>query len=522
MKLQDKILIRHITVTFQVTADERWGEVALALKLDGDNLQDPQPLLNLYVHILYQYEKLYYYREPHVKAAFTLGHAFYNTGDVSAIERKCRDNSSQMLVNLENALVEKRVAKEMNWQPKLIGSTSAEQKQFPQLHSQKKEMKRRRGFPRGTQSAYTIFLRKECERLKNSASEQLKGQRILDLAVKAWRCLSESEKQPYIEASKRVNEKRAAQEMTADEENHGMQNAERGKKPSHSHNGNCRAALQSDTEKSCVQIQAVNFQESLLEGIDWKKMLLRGMENDRQLMNVSKDKVGFGTEKMHRVTTDERWGEVALALKLDGDNLQDPQPLLKLYALFLYQYEQLYYYREPHGKAASTLGHGIYSIGDSSAMEGQCSDNSCQMLPNLENALAEKKMPKKDFQPTLIGSTSSEQKLFPQLSSKRKEMKKRCGAPRGAQSGYHIYLRKECERLKSTDAGKLKGQNFRAMADNAWRSFSETEKLPYIEASKKVNGKRLAQEVTADEENQGMQNAEREKKAFAQWGLPLN
>ncbi|KAM2117955.1 hypothetical protein COP2_010471 [Malus domestica] len=213
-----------------------------------------------------------------------------------------------------------------------------------------------------------------------------------------------------------------------------------------------------------------------------------------------------------QVTTDERWGEVALALKLDGDNLQDPQPLLKLYALFLYQYEQLYYYREPHAKAASTLGHGIYSIGDSSAMEGQCSDNSCQMLPNLENALAEKKMPKKDFQPTLIGSTSSEQKLFPQLSSKRKEMKKRCGAPRGAQSGYHIYLRKECERLKSTDAGKLKGQNFRAMADNAWRSFSETEKLPYIEASKKVNGKRLAQEVTADEENQGMQNAEREKK----------
>lgn len=76
-----------------------------------------------------------------------------------------------------------------------------------------------------------------------------------------------------------------------------------------------------------------------------------------------------------------------------------------------------------------------------------------------------------------LGSTSSEQKQFPQLSSKRKEMKKRCGAPRGAQSGYHIYLRKECERLKSTDAGKLKGQNFRAMADNAWRSFSETEKL---------------------------------------------
>lgn len=44
------------------------------------------------------------------------------------------------------------------------------------------------------------------------------------------------------------------------------------------------------------------------------------------------------------------------------------------------------------------------------------------------------------------------------------------------------------------------------------RSFILFSLQPYIEASKKVNGKRLAQEVTADEENQGMQNAEREKK----------
>ncbi|KAM1272365.1 hypothetical protein ACFX2J_033060 [Malus domestica] len=253
----------------QVTADERWGEVALALKLDCDSLQDSQPLLNLYALVLYQYEKLYYYREPHANAASTLGHAsFYNIGDVSAMEGQCRDNSSQMLPSLESSHVEKTTPKE-NCQP--IGSTSAEQKQFPQLHSQKKEMKKRGGFPRGTQSAYTIFLRKECERLKSSASEQLKGRRVLDLAVSAWRCLSESEKQPYVEASKRVNEKRVAQEMMVDEENQGMQNAERGKKPSRSWNGNCRAALQSDTEKSCVQNLAVNFQESLLEGIDWSK-----------------------------------------------------------------------------------------------------------------------------------------------------------------------------------------------------------------------------------------------------------
>ncbi|KAI5326309.1 hypothetical protein PRUPE_6G312100 [Prunus persica] len=201
-----------------------------------------------------------------------------------------------------------------------------------------------------------------------------------------------------------------------------------------------------------------------------------------------------------QVTADGRWGEVALALKLDGENLQDPQPLLKLYALFLYQYEQLYYYRERRVKAASTLGHAFYNIGDSSAMEGNCRDNSSP-IPNLEDAHVEKKkVPKENYQLTLMGSTSAEQKQFPQLRSKNKEMKKRVGAPRGAQSAYHIFLKIECERLKSTDSGKVKGQNVRYMVDNAWRSLSASEKQPYIEASKKVRERRVAQEVAADEE----------------------
>ncbi|XP_021821310.1 high mobility group B protein 10-like [Prunus avium] len=200
-----------------------------------------------------------------------------------------------------------------------------------------------------------------------------------------------------------------------------------------------------------------------------------------------------------QVTADGRWGEVALALKLDGENVQDPQPLLKLYALFLYQYEQLYYYREPRVKAASTLGHAFHNIGDSSAMEGNCRDNSSPIL-NLEDALVEKKVPKENYQLTLMGSTSAEQKQFPQLHSKNKEMKKRVGAPRGAQSAYHIFLKIECERLKSTDSGKVKGQNVRYMVDNAWRSLSASEKQPYIEASKKVRERRVAQEVGADEE----------------------
>lgn len=75
-----------------------------------------------------------------------------------------------------------------------------------------------------------------------------------------------------------------------------------------------------------------------------------------------------------------------------------------------------------------------------------------------------------------LGSTSAEQKQFPQLRSKNKEMKKRVGAPRGAQSAYHIFLKIECERLKSTDSGKVKGQNIRYMVDNAWRSLSASEK----------------------------------------------
>lgn len=59
---------------------------------------------------------------------------------------------------------------------------------------------------------------------------------------------------------------------------------------------------------------------------------------------------------MHfQVNKDRRWDEIASSLKLDGRNLNYPDILLKLYALFLFQYEQIYFYRGPE-KVASMPG----------------------------------------------------------------------------------------------------------------------------------------------------------------------
>lgn len=65
---------------------------------------------------------------------------------------------------------------------------------------------------------------------------------------------------------------------------------------------------------------------------------------------------------MHfQVNKDKRWDEVASSLKLDGRKLNYQDILLKLYALFLFHYEQIYFYRGPE-KSASMPGIGANPI----------------------------------------------------------------------------------------------------------------------------------------------------------------
>ncbi|KAL2325601.1 hypothetical protein Fmac_024659 [Flemingia macrophylla] len=141
----------------QVGREKKWGEIVVAMKLEGDSVKLCAQVEKLYAHILYQYEQLYFYRRPAKQAGSSSSKGF------------------------------------------------VEEPVFLMPPSNGKVMKRRRGAPSGQKNAYQIFLKHECARLKTSnlASD---GQRVLRMAIDAWRNMSELEKQPYVEESKKNKE----------------------------------------------------------------------------------------------------------------------------------------------------------------------------------------------------------------------------------------------------------------------------------------------------------------------------
>lgn len=63
------------------------------------------------------------------------------------------------------------------------------------LPTPSKEKKKRRGAPVGRKTAYQIFLKHECARLK-TCNEALDG-KILSMAIHSWRTMSDIAKQVY-------------------------------------------------------------------------------------------------------------------------------------------------------------------------------------------------------------------------------------------------------------------------------------------------------------------------------------
>ncbi|KAL6132783.1 hypothetical protein ACLB2K_065022 [Fragaria x ananassa] len=279
----------------------------------------------------------------------------------------------------------------------------------------------------------------------------------------------------------------------------------------------------------------------------------------------------------NQVNKDKRWDEVASSLKLDGRKLNYQDILLKLYALFLFHYEQIYFYRGPEKSASMpditidredspqmemkytnqasrivpSVGEGpgekkmlkenCSDIKDSPQMEMKCTNHSSEIVTTVENGHGGKKMLKESCsQSTSTGSVSAEkqsapeteQKQIPQLHSEKEEIrtkssalaenqpevpevaeeqttqlhskkkqmrkrgsasvekelavpKKKCmrkpGARQGLRSGYHIFIKTECDRLKEIKCNK--GQNLRHMANDAWNRLFEAEKQPWIEQS---------------------------------------
>jgi len=53
-----------LLICFQVGREKKWGEVVIALKLEGNSVKLCAQVERLYSHLLYQFEQLYFYRSP--------------------------------------------------------------------------------------------------------------------------------------------------------------------------------------------------------------------------------------------------------------------------------------------------------------------------------------------------------------------------------------------------------------------------------------------------------------------------
>ncbi|CAI8586206.1 unnamed protein product [Vicia faba] len=138
----------------QVGKQKQWGEVVSALKLEGNNAKLPSQIKRLYANLLYEFEKIYFYR---FRATQTVTH-----------------------------------------------TTKALHEGLLQAPSNDKQKKKPRGVPRGA-NGYQIFLKHECARLK-ACRQDIDGKAILLTAVEGWKNLSDIDKQPYVEESKKLKE----------------------------------------------------------------------------------------------------------------------------------------------------------------------------------------------------------------------------------------------------------------------------------------------------------------------------
>ncbi|XP_057734102.1 putative high mobility group B protein 11 [Arachis stenosperma] len=157
----------------QVSQEKKWGEVASALRLEGNIARLSAQVEKLYLQLLYQFEQLYFYRAP-TKSSKTTG--LHKRKQISS---ETTEEGGAGLVKEQALLLEP---------------------------SDGKEKKKRRGMAQGQRSAYQMFLKQECTRLKSCNSTST-GKGILHTAIDSWRNMSPLEKQPYVDEFKKNQEK---------------------------------------------------------------------------------------------------------------------------------------------------------------------------------------------------------------------------------------------------------------------------------------------------------------------------
>nr|DAD41234.1 TPA_asm: hypothetical protein HUJ06_015557 [Nelumbo nucifera] len=243
------LLYKEVTMRggfLQVSRDGKWAEVASALKLTNRDADICLQLHDIYKQILYRFE-LICLLEMLRKSSGTYGvvdgsspinEASVDPGAqlgktvIGMIETEF--NSGYLITvmvgseKLDGFLchIDESAGKQFAVIPNLmegvgpedhdsqpVGMLTAIQEPSVQSSSKHKGRNKDPNAPRRPKNAYQIFLTKECNLLKKIHGGR-SGKDIRKMANDAWKCLSESDRQPYIEESRRDKE-RYDQEMDA-------------------------------------------------------------------------------------------------------------------------------------------------------------------------------------------------------------------------------------------------------------------------------------------------------------------
>ncbi|KAG4983354.1 hypothetical protein JHK87_028103 [Glycine soja] len=229
-----------------VGREKKWGEVVFALKLEGNSMKLCAQVEKLYAHILYQFEKL------------------SSTVFKGPLQKKRNSTASlPHIMDIKDGMKVTEISKDYSCH--MTGS------------------------PPGRKTAYQIFLKHECARLE-TCSQALDGQKILRLAIDTWRNMSEIEKQPYVEESKKKKEE-IKEAMNDHNKQQSTQDTIREEKW-HSLSGDYLVTSQPETDNSLFNKATVGLALKMTEKaptdpsylMDWNAFLFTGFS---QLGNPS-------------------------------------------------------------------------------------------------------------------------------------------------------------------------------------------------------------------------------------------
>lgn len=206
-------------MAIEVSKSGEWEEVAVLLNLKNNLSLLATQFQKIYENILYQYEQIYFYRMPMKVYKKQDAGQFLDDADneddgdglvCSILKRKCSDNASK-----DNAADRKlatdsgqestlQALNDTGTEP-LSGPDSPIQRSTQKSPDDKKNIHESRCPPQ-PRSAYQIFLKMECDRLKKIHGETPGTLNFRAMALKEWKNLSEKDRQPYVEASQKERE----------------------------------------------------------------------------------------------------------------------------------------------------------------------------------------------------------------------------------------------------------------------------------------------------------------------------